>query len=119
MKTGDIEGGLAVYRDAVKAHPDQVDLRRGYAKVLERSGKVAEAIEGYTEAIRANPQTVEFHEDLAELLERSGRVEESIAEYDRVIDLLTDQLRLKPENWTIRRLGLALLARGKPGEAMA
>ncbi len=44
LQAGDRAGALALYRRGVAAHPRDVDLRLGYAALLERQGKAAAAL---------------------------------------------------------------------------
>ncbi len=116
--TGDHDGAIAVYRDAIKAVPGDSDLHEGLALVLEKQGKSVEAIAVYREAIKTHPKSVELHEGLAELFERQGKIAETNAELDQVIVLVRAQLQSKEDVSTHRKLGMAYLRRSQRQEAV-
>jgi tetratricopeptide (TPR) repeat protein len=120
VEAGDFDGAINVYRDSIKAHPEYVQLRLSFAKMVERQGNSDGSIAIYREATAAHPQCVELHDGLAKLLERQGKTAESNAELDTMIDLLREQLRSNPEAIELyHTLAKVVARRGKAEESIA
>jgi serine/threonine-protein kinase len=119
VEAGDFDGGIAVCRDSIKAHPEDIHLRLSFAQMVERQGNRDGSIAIYRDAIAAHPQSVELHEGLAKLFERQGKTVESNVELDQVIVLVRRQLQAKEDVSTHRKLATAYLRRGQRQEAVA
>jgi len=120
VEAGDINGGIAVFRDAIQAHPEEIHLRLRLAEMVERQGQSEESIAIYRDAIAAHPQSVELHKGLARLLEIQGKLAESNAAIDTIIDLLRNQLQSNPAAIDLHQtLAKMVERRGKIEESIA
>ena len=80
--------------------------------VLERMGRVTEAITQYKQALRLNPEYAEAHRILGNHLLEAGEVSEAITHYEETVRLDPD--RAEAHN----NLGVALVRLGKLPEAV-
>jgi tetratricopeptide (TPR) repeat protein len=64
---------LGVVRTALSAHPAYADLHHRASRILDRLGRVEEAVERAEEAVRINPRYVEALLHLARLYGRTNR----------------------------------------------
>jgi serine/threonine protein kinase/Flp pilus assembly protein TadD len=110
-RTGDLDGAIAAYREALDGHPDYVKARLPLAEALERKGDLDGALAELREAARfANHAS--SHLLLGNVLFRSGRRDEAIASYRKAI-------ALDPNSRTAHyNLGTALLEK-KEGQEEA
>jgi len=80
--------------------------------VLERMGRVTEAITQYKQALRLNPEYAEAHRILGNHLLEAGEVSEAITHYEETVRL--DPARAEAHN----NLGVALVRLGRLPEAV-
>jgi tetratricopeptide (TPR) repeat protein len=107
---GDIVGAEGLLRQAVTVRPSEVVVLDALARLLEKQGKLAEAIQ-YFQAARARGP--ELGVALAQALSKAGRAEEGLA----VLRDLADKHPDNPERHF--SLGLALYGQEKVSEAEA
>jgi len=55
--------------------------------VLQKQGKLSEAMAHYSEALRVDPNHAGAHYDLATALSSLGRTDEALAQYDEAVRL--------------------------------
>jgi tetratricopeptide (TPR) repeat protein len=85
---GQLEAGIAAYREAIRLDPGDADKYHPLGwKMQFEAGRAAEAIELYREGIRAVPDASWLHHSLALALDDLGENEEAIAEYREAIRL--------------------------------
>jgi tetratricopeptide (TPR) repeat protein len=83
---GDVDEGIAQYREAIRLNP-QSNIHESLADALASQGKWKESIAEHHAAIRLEPDSHESHEHLAERLDSDGRREEAIPEYRIAIQI--------------------------------
>jgi tetratricopeptide (TPR) repeat protein len=89
-----------------------VEWRYNLGVMLDRQGKVQEAIEHYEQALRLKPHLADAHYNLGLALGRQGKGQEAIGHYEQA-------LRLKPDDAEAHNnLGLALTGQGRLKEAI-
>ncbi len=101
---GDLEGAIALLREAVALDPESAEARHDLGLALRRADRPDEAALEYLEAIRLRPDYVEAHHDLGYLRELQGRLDEARASYRRALEL-------DPDN-ALSRAALARIAGG-------
>jgi protein O-mannosyl-transferase len=110
---GDLVGAERHYREALRIRPGYVEARSAFGVVLERQGRLQEALVQQQEALRLAPSSADVHFNLGLLWARLGRPSEAAARY-------ADAVRLNPGlvaahyNW-----GNLLAAAGRWPEAEA
>lgn len=113
MIRGELEKARTILLDVVKDpfYPTPHFAYFNLAKILERQGKVEEAIREYQSALDIQPDYVEAHNNLGSLYLRQGKT-------DLAIEELTEATRLSPKLAIYQRnLGAAYLQAGKRKEA--
>jgi tetratricopeptide (TPR) repeat protein len=111
-RNADYRSLLVIWQDTVDKRPQNPVAHYNLATVLDRSGKVGEAIEHYRAAVRLKPDYVKAHNNLGAALAVVGKTSEAIKHYQ-------EALRLEPDNAEARsNLGLALAAAGRSDEAI-
>jgi len=80
---------IEIYSDALREHPEMVELHLGMAKSLSTLGRPDEAIEALRQAARRFPQEPLVHCELGILLAAEGAAEEAFRHF-------REALRLKP-----------------------
>jgi tetratricopeptide (TPR) repeat protein len=101
----------AIYRQVLKAQPDNADALHLLGVLARQSGQPAAAIELIQRAISLNGRNPSYHANLGTALEVSERRDDAIAAYRRALDIKADY----PEAHF--KLGAALEAAGQHGEA--
>ena len=89
---GDIEGGLAEIRTAVRLDPQLPDAQMELGRLLSKMGDREGAIAAYRVAAQSRRFALDAHRALAYMLRESDSIEEAVAEYRELIrlDLLLD-----------------------------
>ena len=108
---GEIEAGLKLIQDALKADPDSADLWHvsGLSKI--RQGDFEQAQSAFEKAIELDPGRVESYNQLARLYASAGKL-------DRALDQYLRASRQEPDNATIRHfLGVLYEMTGDPEKA--
>jgi tetratricopeptide (TPR) repeat protein len=96
----------------LQGNPEAWPAHSNLGLCLQKSGRVAEAMEHYEQALRINPDYAEAHNNMGVVLLQSGRVPEAIAQDEQA-------LRLKPDFAEAHNnLGNALLQTGRIAEAI-
>jgi cytochrome c-type biogenesis protein CcmH/NrfG len=67
METGNPDQVVTLYREAVKAHPEDVNLYKFLAEMLGRQRKNDESIAVYSDGIKTHPESVDLRQALAEM----------------------------------------------------
>jgi tetratricopeptide (TPR) repeat protein len=83
----DAERALGYYDRAVREHPDDPDIRNGFATTLDRIGRPDDARAQYEAALAAAPDHFEATFNLASHAYEARRLEEAIAGYRRAIEV--------------------------------
>lgn len=114
---GQYREALDLYRKVIARLPDDAVVRYEYAQLLRDLNVLEEAITQAREAVRIDPKMAEAHRLLGSLELAGG--EKDPARLDRGIEELRRARKLAPEDLaTAAALARALLARGRPGEAV-
>ena len=108
----DYRSELAIWSDTVAKWPGNPRAQYNLGVVLEREGRLVEAIGRYEQALQLQPDYGMAHENLGEVLARTGRIQEAIGHYQQA-------LRIKPDYAEAHGdLGLALMQSGRIPEAI-
>jgi Flp pilus assembly protein TadD len=87
---GRLKEAERMYRDILRARPDNVDALRLLANVVARTGRPGEAEHLLQRAIAAAPDFAGAHTDLGNLLREQDRFEEAIASHRAALRLEPD-----------------------------
>jgi tetratricopeptide (TPR) repeat protein len=113
VEEGRVEEGMAHYRAALAAKPDDTFAENNLANALAQLGHDDEAMEHYRRALAIEPTHAEAHNNLGNVLARRGHLEEAMAEYEAA-------LGARPRYADAHNnLGNVLAALGRPAEAIA
>ena len=66
-KSGDHQGGIAAYEEALKIEPDHLGSNMGIGNVLKTVGRFDESVEAYKQCIKIQPLFAEAYWSLANL----------------------------------------------------
>lgn len=80
---GDVDGAIALYRQAIERHPDRPEIRNDLAAVLSRSRREPEAVVEYEKALALDPHLYEAQMNLGATLTRMGRDDEALRWFER------------------------------------
>ena len=97
LQTEDYPGAHDCFIRAYQLRPGDASIQLRLALVLERMGRVAEALQSCQQALRLNPNSAEAHFELASLLARLGRSEEARRQVE-------EALRIRPDYDDARKL---------------
>jgi tetratricopeptide (TPR) repeat protein len=108
-----LEAAEKYFKRAVEIAPTWDEGNYDYARLLERTGRINEAIDHYRTAIAYKPDYAEAHERLGNLLVQQGQLEEATWNFHELV-------RLQPGNPQAHvYLAAVLMRRQMIGEAMA
>lgn len=81
------EKAVDLYRQRVKANPENLEDRFGLAFALKGTGKLQEAAQAYRKAIEIDPDIASIHFNLANTLAEMNSIKEAVEEYRAAIAL--------------------------------
>ncbi len=87
---GEVEEGMAHYRESIRLEPTLVEPRLNLGEQLIRQERFAEAIAVIEEAVRVRPGHAMARYNLGTALARSGRYAEAIVQLTEAVRLLPD-----------------------------
>ena len=87
IRKGNVEKGVRVLQQAMRADPNQPMALANCASGLGLLGRLEEALPYYGRAVRLSPDDPELFYNQGVALEGLGRLGEALASYDRAIDL--------------------------------
>lgn len=111
-EAGRLQEAEAVYREILRAVPDQPNALHLLGVLATQAGRQQLAIEQISRAIEQVPEAPEFHDSLAAAYLADGSLEEAIASGRRAVELNPDFAE------AYNNLGTALQRIGKPAEAI-
>ena len=77
LGTGDLEGAISVFEQAINIDPSFYMAHLGWSQVLDRQGKVDEAIAQVKFALDIVPDEALAHTSLSRLYQQKGMIEEA------------------------------------------
>ena len=81
-------------REAVKLMPGVAAAWNNLGNVMQRSGRLDEALEYYREALRIEPALAEGHNNLGSVFKEMGQVDDAVGEYRRAVELAPENAGL-------------------------
>jgi len=108
LDRGDLDGALALVKEAIALEPGLVSLRVRLAELLSQNGRTDDADRAYIDLRALSPDDPDIAESNGRHQLRAGRTEQALAEFDRA-------LSLRPQNPALRDLLLSV----KPEERYA
>lgn len=99
----DLEGAEAAYRQALRVDPGLLQVHLALADLLDRRGKLAEAIEHYRQAVALQPEDVKIRYQFAVALLKVGRNAEAAGELEAVLKLDPSNVRAAQRLEDLRR----------------
>jgi tetratricopeptide (TPR) repeat protein len=113
LQAGTYRDPETLYRATLAGNPDCWLAENNLGGVLQRSGRVAEAIGHYESALRLKPDLFEARNDLGLALASVGRLGDAVDNFDAA-------LRIHPDNAAVHyNRATALAAAGRLDEAVA
>lgn len=112
LRSGRVEEGVELYRQAVAAAPETTTVRIGYGNALLRAGRPEQALREYAEVLRLDPGN-------ASALFNSGLLHEGAGRFEQAERLYREALESDPRHARAQlRLGVMLARRGRPDAAL-
>lgn len=109
--SGDAQGALAAYQEALRLDERHGDAYNNVATILHQQGRLDEAITWYHKAIERYPQHEEIYQNLADAHSKKGELDQAVAMYQKALEL-------DPENGAAwNNCGQTLYEAGRLGEA--
>jgi tetratricopeptide (TPR) repeat protein len=112
-QAGDVVAALRIYRQLLRANPDDLVLLWRVGAAYLALGRRADAEECYRRAVRLQPENPEAHYQLGVLSQKVGDLDLAIASYGKAIRLRPDVAEAH------NNLGVAFQALDRPGDAEA
>lgn len=110
-RQGDVDQAQAIYRQVLKADPDQPDATHFLGLALYQLGRPTEALAHLERSLTLNPESADFHNNVASVMQDS-------ADYKRAHRHAETAIRLRPAfPEAHNNLGCTLLGQGRPAEA--
>jgi tetratricopeptide (TPR) repeat protein len=147
FQMGDAAGGAALLARALEIDPGHAAAHNNYAAMLERLGRLPDALESYSRAIALNSAYVEALGNRGNVYAHLGQYDKALSDYDAALTLRSDfadawsgrgnalralgrheaalfsynsALRLQPGNAALHNnRGIVLAQMGRPREALA
>lgn len=107
------KNSVTLFQQALKVTANNYLAYNNLGNVLEREGKVKQAIDHYVKALQFNPNFPSAHYNLGHALARQGKMDEAIAHYVKALQINPNFLKAH------NNLGNALARQGKIDEAIA
>ncbi len=109
---GDLEGAQALYRKALRAHPNLPDAHNLLGVVARQRGDIATALRETERAVQLAPEEPVYLANRGAALAEAGQLPAAVA-------MLRAALRRRPQDPIgLRNLGQALCALGQPQDAL-
>jgi tetratricopeptide (TPR) repeat protein len=112
IKPAQLRRAIPRLREAVSRHPQDADLRRNLAGVLELVSDFAGAEAEWRTITGLLPHSASAYFNLATMIDRQGRTDEAVAYFSECVKRDSEYLPAQ------ERLGLVLAMRGRSGEAI-
>ncbi len=109
--TGDLEGAIPWFREALVLEPESAQAHYNLGNALAALGRAPEAVEHYRAAAAADPGAFEARYNLAVTLARLSRLDEAVEQFRLAVDMREGDAAAH------YNLGKALAATGRPAEA--
>ena len=84
---GHWKNSASLFEHALKVNPESWLANNNLGMVLEKEGKLQEAVTRYDEALRLKPTFAEAHLNLGMALQREGKTEAGAAHYRKALDI--------------------------------
>jgi tetratricopeptide (TPR) repeat protein len=101
------------YREALKRDPRRPGAWFGLAKIYQKQGKYAEALQAVEETLKVVPGSDKAHYLRGQLLLKLGRKEEATAEFASARKLMDADLDKDREKWSDKTISSPELTGGK------
>lgn len=91
LDLGDLEGALEFFRRAVSLDSGNTSYRCSLIDILEKTGRLDEAVKNYTILIDQDPVNLEYYLGKARILEKLGMLNEALELYDKALLVGVDE----------------------------
>lgn len=102
-RSGDVDGALDLFAEALDLSPGQADVLYEMAELFAARSNCKRALELVDEALLGRPRLARLHAARLRYLERLGRVDEAVAWHERVVELGVDSPELRKVGRSLRR----------------
>jgi tetratricopeptide (TPR) repeat protein/predicted Ser/Thr protein kinase len=117
LAQGDRRGAIEAFRESIRVGPN-AGAWSNLGTAYYAEGRFEEALAAYRECARLEPNAPLAHRNAGDALARLDRRAEARDEYARAVDLAEAQLRVNPEDASVRaELAVYLAKAGRPAEA--
>jgi len=96
--TGKPEDGIAVFRERIRSHPEEIFAITHLGEIFRSQGKLDEESAVYREAIRLKPDVSKVHGLFAKVLKQQGKLDEARVESEKETTLLREAIRRNPDD---------------------
>ncbi|MCW5315414.1 tetratricopeptide repeat protein [Nostoc sp. KVJ3] len=90
QEVGDFKIAELYYRQAIALQADLVQAHNNLGEVLQKQGRLNDALKSFQELIKIKPDYPYVHHNLGCLLEEQGKVEEAIEAYKKALSIKPD-----------------------------
>ena len=90
QQAGDFKIAELYYRQAIVLQPDFVSSHTHLGEVLQKQGRLNDAINSYQQAIKIKPDYHQAYHNLGCLFEEKGKFEEAIEAYEKALSIQPD-----------------------------
>lgn len=89
-QTGDIDGAIRLFRQAVAIEPDDANYQFSLGGILQAVHRQDEALAAYSHALVINPEFAVAHNNVAALLQQMGKLEEAKEHFEQAVLIQPD-----------------------------
>lgn len=86
-QTGDLDGAIRLFRQAVQIKPNDADYQFSLGGTLQAVDRQDEALDAYSRALAINPEFAVVHNNVAALLQQMGKLDEAREHFERAVSL--------------------------------
>ncbi|MEH2057468.1 MAG: tetratricopeptide repeat protein [Nostoc sp.] len=89
-QAGDFKFAELYYRQAIALQPDLVEAHNNLGEVLQKQGRLNDALKCYQQAIKINPDYAYAYHNLGYFFQEKGKFEQAIVAYEKALSIQPD-----------------------------